>query len=87
MNTARSGLKRLSVMAGMILSAIGSNLAIAPANALTFNFIAGTGITAEQLTIRSLSTSILILQILLLAAWVVRVRHLSFLTIVMFTRH
>jgi Matrixin len=49
MNTARSGLKRLSVMAGMILSAIGSNLAIAPANALTFNFIAGTGITAEQL--------------------------------------
>jgi hypothetical protein len=49
MNTARSGLKRFTVMAGMVLSAIGSSLAIAPANALTFNFIAGTGIGAEQL--------------------------------------
>jgi hypothetical protein len=49
MNTARHELKRLTVMAGMVLSASGSIGAVTPANALTFNFISGTGITSQQL--------------------------------------
>jgi hypothetical protein len=49
MNTARRELKRLTVMAGMVLGAIGSSGAVTPANALTFNFSSGTGIGTDQL--------------------------------------
>jgi hypothetical protein len=47
MKICRRELKRLVMMTGIVLSAIGSG-AVTPANALTFNFIAGTGITTTS---------------------------------------
>jgi hypothetical protein len=47
MKICRRELKRLAMVTGIALSAIGSG-AVVPANALTFNFIAGTGITTNS---------------------------------------
>ncbi len=47
MKICQRELKRLVMVTGIVLSAIGSG-AVTPANALTFNFIAGTGITTNS---------------------------------------
>ncbi len=47
MKICRRELQRLVMMTGIVLSAIGSG-AVTPATALTFNFIAGTGITTTS---------------------------------------